>query len=148
MPSSWLRKRFRAFKSELSGHLWLPKNKNRSVGRKNADTECVKSPVIRNDLLRYNKNDKNAYRDYSRHCEEVLFYRNNYALRCANGSPDENKPLNTETKTNRIDCIACTQGDNAFGRSTTSTTKPTNEQKCEFRVIDNVNELKLIRQKC
>lgn len=97
MPS-WLKKHFKSFKFEVSEHLWLAKNKNRLVGRhqKNGNIVNDQSPVIQNDLRsnrRLNKNDKNAYRDYSKRCEEVLFYQNNCALRCAQ---ETEKPLNTE----------------------------------------------------
>lgn len=101
MPS-WLKKQFKSLKLEVSEHLWLAKNKNRLNDRhkKNdsgvGDDASDQSPVIRNDLRsnrRHNKNDKNAYRDYSKRCEEVLFYQNNCALRCAQEAA---KPLNIE----------------------------------------------------
>lgn len=104
MPS-WLKKHFKSLKLEVSEHLWLAKNKNRFADRckKNGDGDddaSVQSPVIRNDLRsnrRHNKNDKNAYRDYSKRCDEVLFYQNNCAARCAQ---EASKPLNTEPNDN------------------------------------------------
>lgn len=108
MPS-WLKKQFKLLKLEVSEHLWLAKNKNRLVGRhkKNGGVDSgggsEQSPIIRNDLRsnrRHNKNDKNAYRDYSRRCEEVLFYQNNCAMRCAQETV---KPLNTERNDNDDD---------------------------------------------
>lgn len=101
MPS-WFKKHFKLLRLEVSEHLWLVKNKNRLSDRhgKNGDNNaCDKSPVIRNDLRsnrRHNKDDMNAYRDYSKRCEEVLFYQNNCALRCAQGQAA--KPLNNENK--------------------------------------------------
>lgn len=77
-----LKKYFRELKSEVSEHLWLAKNKNRLLSRRKV-AACEKPPVIRNDLRRPNKNEKNSYRDYSTHCDEVLFYQNNCALRCS-----------------------------------------------------------------
>lgn len=103
MPS-WLKKHFKSLKLEVSEHLWLAKNKNRLADRrkKNGDDDDAidQSPVIRNDLRsnrRQNKNDKNAYRDYSKRCDEVLFYQNNCAVRCAQ---EASKPLNTEQNDN------------------------------------------------
>lgn len=96
MPS-WLKKHFKSLKLEVSEHFWLAKNKNRLADRRMATDQ---SPVIKNDLRsnrRHNKNDKNAYRDYSKRCDEVLFYQNNCAVRCAQ---EASKPLNTEQNDN------------------------------------------------
>lgn len=90
----------------MSEHLFLAKNKSRLTGRQkknsngDGDDASEQSPIIRNDLRsnrRHNKNDKNAYRDYSKRCEEVLFYQNNCAMRCAQEAA---KPLNTEKNDN------------------------------------------------
>lgn len=115
MPS-WLKRHFKSLKLEVSEHLWLAKNKNRLAGRQTkngnggagGDDASDQSPVIRNDLRsnrRHNKNDKNAYRDYSKRCDEVLFYQNNCALRCAQeaaaaATTTTAKPLNTERNDN------------------------------------------------
>lgn len=105
MPS-WLKKQFKSLKLEVSEHLWLAKNKNRLNDRHKKNGSGVgndasdHSPIIRNDLQsnrRHNKNDKNAYRDYSKRCEEVLFYQNNCALRCAQ---EATKPSNVEQNDN------------------------------------------------
>lgn len=143
MPS-WFKRHFKSLKLEVSEHLWLAKNKNRLAGRqkKNGDAVDVsdQSPVIRNDLRSnrcHNKNDKNAYRDYSKRCEEVLFYQNNCAMRCAQEAA---KPLNTEPndgnnvkKTDDAGPIACVKSvknvcDNAA-------TNDCGDRNCEFYLL-------------
>lgn len=97
MPS-WLKKHFRLLKREISEHVWLAKNKNRlAASVKSSGCDITKSPIICNDLKLNrsysNKNDKNAYRDYTKRCDQVLLYQNNCALRCA----QEQKPLNIDS---------------------------------------------------
>lgn len=111
-----LKKYFRELKSEVSEHLWLAKNKKRLLKRHKVN-DCKNSPIIRNDLRRsVNKNEKNSYRDYSKNCDEVLFYQNNCALRCEREEKIQNDILAEERKcskkcTNlcRNDCSECVQ---------------------------------------
>lgn len=150
MPS-WLKKHFKSLKHEVSERLWLAKNKNRLSDRQqrhaSADINGNQSPVIRNDLRsarRHNKDDKNAYRDYSKRCAEVLFYQNNCAVRCAQ-EPLATSPTDTEqidksnlNKTDNVKSVTenvCDK-DNLNNAATTATASTgCYQQNCEFDCV-------------
>lgn len=85
MPFS-LKKYLCELKTELGEHLWLAKNKNRLENRRKIN-DAEKTRVIRNDLRRPSKNDKNSYRDYSTRCDEATFYQKNCAPSRCNQQP-------------------------------------------------------------
>lgn len=123
-----IKKYFRELKSEVSEHFWLAKNKNRLLNRQKID-DCKKTTsIIRNDLRRSNKNEKNSYRDYSKNCDEILFYQNNCALRCDREEKLQNDIVAEERKRS-IKCtnLLCTNK---------SDSDECNEKNCENDSID------------
>lgn len=83
MPFS-LKKQLKTIKHEFSKFLPSTPLKS-SKSHKYADESQTTFRNIRNDLRCRNryKDEKNAYRDYSKICDKILLHQNNCALRCA-----------------------------------------------------------------
>lgn len=131
MPFS-IKKQLKTIKRELSKI--IPSTPLKSLkSSKHNETTDQNLPTfknIRNDLKcnRY-KDEKNAYRDYSKLCDKILLQQNNSALRCA----QEKKISNLS----RSELLVNAEGRNECKQKRNNLQAVENTNDCDNKINDN-----------
>lgn len=138
MPFS-IKKQLKTFKREL-GKIFPSSTPLKSSESHKYSDETLTFQRIRNDLKnrsRY-KDEKNAYRDYSKLCDKILLQQNDCALRCAQEEKVSNLRRSEalvgdrEHKDNLKKCNNVLAVEESSGRDSRVGVKDESESGCSF----------------